>query len=175
MTQLELWPYANTYAINLSGGNKRKLMCLICLLGSPKLVFLDDPTRGVDPVVRIKIGQLIKTLTSSATDSSFVFTTHCMSEAEQICDRICIMINGRIITMGSINYLRDTYGDGQSLTIHGYNTLNAGIEHEDEINIVVMELDTSAVRQNIMSMSQTDLTFKIGSKIKLSQVFLKLN
>mmetsp|Transcript_34422 Transcript_34422/g.29031 ORF Transcript_34422/g.29031 Transcript_34422/m.29031 type:complete len:121 (+) Transcript_34422:345-707(+) len=103
MKQLDLIAFKSTWAMDLSGGNKRKLMCAICLLGSPKLTFLDEPTTGVDPVARMKIRMLIKALTASVCESSFVFTTHWMTEAEQLCDRICILINGRVITIGSIN------------------------------------------------------------------------
>jgi len=117
MNELELNAFSSTYAIDLSGGNKRKLMCAICLLGSPRLTFLDEPTTGVDPVARLKIRRLIKALTTSQSMSSFVFTTHWMTEAEQLCDRICILINGRVITIGSVSYLRDTYGDGYSLVV----------------------------------------------------------
>ena len=110
---LDLEDYMDVRAGNLSGGNKRKLTCALTLLISPKVEFLDEPTTGVDPVSRRSLFKMIKQL----TDSSILLTTHRMDEAEQLCDKIAIMINGTIVCYGSPNYLTQTYGGGNELTV----------------------------------------------------------
>ena len=68
---------------------------------SPHVEFLDEPTTGVDPVSRRSLFKLIKRL----KDTSIVLTTHRMDEAEQLCDKIAIMINGSIVVYGTPTYL----------------------------------------------------------------------
>jgi ATP-binding cassette subfamily A (ABC1) protein 3 len=84
--ELELTDYSKTIAEALSGGNKRKLCCAVCLLASPVLTFLDEPTTGVVPVARRSLFNLLRKL----KDSSVVLTTHRMDEAESLCDKIAI-------------------------------------------------------------------------------------
>lgn len=86
-------------------------MCGLCILSCPLLSFLDEPTTGVDPVARMKLRSTIKTF-SKLKESSYIFTTHWMQEAEQMCDRVCILINGRIIVIGTPDELRRKYGEG---------------------------------------------------------------
>lgn len=75
---LDLTPFAKTVANNLSGGNKRKLVCAMSLIGCPKVEFLDEPTTGVDPVSRRSLFKLLKQL----ENASMILTTHRMDEAE---------------------------------------------------------------------------------------------
>ena len=110
---LDLQEFAQIRAQNLSGGNKRKLACALTLILSPKIEFLDEPTTGVDPVSRRSLFSMIKQL----KNASILLTTHRMDEAEQLCDQIAIMINGRIVCYGSPNYLMKTYGGGYEVTI----------------------------------------------------------
>jgi len=80
-------------------------MCGLCILSCPSLTFLDEPTTGVDPVARMKLRGTIKGF-SKLKQSSYIFTTHWMQEAEQLCDRVCILINGRVIVVGTPDELR---------------------------------------------------------------------
>jgi ATP-binding cassette subfamily A (ABC1) protein 3 len=99
---LDLNAYSNTRAENLSGGNKRKLVCAMSLVANPKVEFLDEPTTGVDPVSRRSLFKMLKSLYSS----SMILTTHRMDEAESLCDNIVIMINGRFVCYGSPGHLK---------------------------------------------------------------------
>lgn len=103
---LNLSQYAKTLACNLSGGNKRKLVCAMSLAGCPTIEFMDEPTTGVDPVSRRSMFNMIKALDKSA----IILTTHRMDEAESLCDNIAIMINGRFCVYGSSSHLKETYG-----------------------------------------------------------------
>ena len=82
----------------LSGGMKRRLVIARGLMNQPDLLFLDEPTTGLDPQARIWIWDLFKQLKSD--NSTIVLTTHYMEEAEVICDRVAIMDNGKILTVG---------------------------------------------------------------------------
>ena len=110
---LDLGPYAKTEAMNLSGGNKRKLVCAMSLIACPSVEFLDEPTTGVDPVSRRSLFKMLKGL----QDSSMILTTHRMDEAESLCDNIAIMINGRFVCYGSPGHLKATYGEGYSVVL----------------------------------------------------------
>lgn len=110
---LELTDFVDTRAGHLSGGNKRKLCCAQTLLVCPKVEFLDEPTTGVDPVSRRSLLRMVKQL----GNSSVLLSTHRMDEAEQLCDNISIMINGKMICYGSPSYLKKIYGKGYTLHI----------------------------------------------------------
>ena len=113
METLDLEPYSNTKAINLSGGNKRKLVCAISLVGNPQIEFLDEPTTGVDPVSCRSLFKMLKSL----KDSSMILTTHRMDEAESLCDKCAIMINGRFACYGSPGQLKQLYGQGYQVFV----------------------------------------------------------
>lgn len=90
----------NAYFGNLSGGQKQKLSILLALLPNPEIVFLDELTTGLDPNARQTMWEHIRELRA---DGRTVFmTTHYMEEAEQLCDRICIIDLGRIIAFGTV-------------------------------------------------------------------------
>lgn len=113
METLELNFFKNTISKNLSGGNKRKLCCAQALMLCPKVLFLDEPTSGVDPVSRRSLNRMVKKMNMA----SVLLTTHRMDEAEQLCDKIAIMINGRFVVFGSPNYLKTQYGQGYTVEI----------------------------------------------------------
>lgn len=103
---LDLIPYGNKMAKDLSGGNKRKLCCAVSLLANPTIDFLDEPTTGVDPIARRSLFKMLKQL----KNSSILLTTHRMDEAESLCDKIAIMINGKFVCFGSPGHLKQRYG-----------------------------------------------------------------
>ena len=83
----------------LSGGQRQRLLLALALINDPKIVFLDEPTTGLDPQARRNFWQLIKNI--KAENKTVVLTTHYMDEAEQLCDEIVVMDHGRIIESGS--------------------------------------------------------------------------
>jgi ATP-binding cassette subfamily A (ABC1) protein 3 len=82
-------------------------------LAAPKLTFLDEPTTGVDPVARRSLFDLLRKL----KDSSVVLTTHRMDEAEALCDKIAIQVNGKFVCYGSPQHLKEKYGQGYKVDI----------------------------------------------------------
>lgn len=97
LEQLGLTGQASTVVRRLSGGQRRRLDVAIGLVGNPELLFLDEPTVGFDPEARYDFHQLIQQV-SSGHDTSIILTTHDLSEAEKLSDRIAILIDGEIAT-----------------------------------------------------------------------------
>jgi ABC-2 type transport system ATP-binding protein len=84
---------------SLSGGQKQRLALACALVGDPDLLFLDEPTTGLDPQARRQLWDLIETFKSAGR--SILLTTHYMDEAERLCDRLVIMDRGKVIARGS--------------------------------------------------------------------------
>jgi ABC-type multidrug transport system ATPase subunit len=109
LDQLTLTGYADRQAMTFSGGTKRKLSLGIALIGNPRIVFLDEPTTGVDPESRRFMWKLIST---TMQGRAVILTTHSMDECEALCSRIGIMVNGRLVCLGSAAHLKATHGPG---------------------------------------------------------------
>ncbi len=89
----------------LSGGQKQRFSIATTLINNPKIVFLDEPTTGLDPQARRNLWELIRGIRANGT--TVVITTHYMDEAEQLCDRVGIMEAGKIMTMNTPDALID--------------------------------------------------------------------
>ncbi len=83
----------------MSGGQKQRFSLATTLINAPRVIFLDEPTTGLDPQARINLWDVIKEINKQGV--TIVLTTHYMDEAEQLCDRLAIMDHGKIITEGS--------------------------------------------------------------------------
>ncbi len=95
--EVQLTDKAKSQAKELSGGQKQRLSIAIGLVNDPKVLFLDEPTTGLDPQARRNLWDLIQTIKAKGT--TIVITTHYMDEAEVLCDRIAIMDGGKIIAL----------------------------------------------------------------------------
>lgn len=89
----------------LSGGQKQRFSIATTLINKPKIIFLDEPTTGLDPQARRNLWDLIRDIRKKGT--TVIITTHYMDEAEQLCDRIAIMDEGRIIALASPDKMID--------------------------------------------------------------------
>lgn len=119
--KLDLAKYADKTSETYSGGNKRKLSTAIALVGNPAIIFLDEPTSGMDPKARRFLWDSINNIVKAGR--SVVLTSHSMEECEALCSRIAIMVNGRFQCLGSIQHLKNRFGDGYVLSIRmpGHN------------------------------------------------------
>jgi len=113
--------HQNKRVEKLSGGTKRKLSLLIAICGYPKQILLDEPTAGMDPSTRRMVWNIIKK-TKSMNDSALIMTTHSMEEAENLCDRLAILVNGRLTCIGSPEHLKMKFGEGYILEIQSKET-----------------------------------------------------
>ena len=103
--QVELGEKRYSRVGGLSGGQKQRLAVACALVGDPQLLFLDEPTTGLDPVSRRQLWELISKF--QAEGKTIVLTTHYMEEAERLCDRVAIVDHGRIIALGTPQELID--------------------------------------------------------------------
>ena len=92
----------------LSGGQKQRLAMACALVGDPELLFLDEPTTGLDPQARRHLWDLVDELKQAGR--TIILTTHYMDEAERLCDRVAIMDHGRIIALGTPQQLIASVG-----------------------------------------------------------------
>lgn len=95
----------------LSGGQKQRLAVACALVSDPDLLFLDEPTTGLDPQARLKLWEIIEQFRSKG--GTILLTTHYMEEAARLCDRVAIMDHGRIIALGTPRALIDSLGADQ--------------------------------------------------------------
>jgi ABC-2 type transport system ATP-binding protein len=99
LERLQLTDKRDTYYSKLSGGQKQRVALALALLNEPQLLFLDEPTTGLDPQIRHEIHGLIQELRDAKR--SILLTTHYIEEAERLCDRVAIIDEGRIIEIGT--------------------------------------------------------------------------
>src|SRR5690242_19391187 len=99
MQKVSLEEKANSWVSKLSGGQKQRLAVACALVGDPELLFLDEPTTGLDPQSRRQLWDIIREL--RAQGRTILLTTHYMDEAERLCDRIAIVDQGKVIALGS--------------------------------------------------------------------------
>ena len=117
LREFDLVPFANKISRSLSGGNKRKLSVAIALIGNPPVIFLDEPSTGVDPVAKRFMWRVINRVASEQGQCSIVLTTHSMEEVEALCSKIGIMVGGRLRCLGSAQHLRNRHGGGFTLDV----------------------------------------------------------
>ncbi|PWZ28267.1 ABC transporter A family member 8 [Zea mays] len=114
-----------------SGGMKRRLSVAVALIGSPKVVYMDEPSTGLDSRSRSDLWSIIR---RAKKDCTIILTTHSMEEAEQLCDRIGIFINGSFHCIGTPKELKARYGGTRILTI------TTSPEHEEAVELIVSRL-----------------------------------
>uniref|UniRef100_A0A671KWK4 ATP-binding cassette sub-family A member 2 n=1 Tax=Sinocyclocheilus anshuiensis TaxID=1608454 RepID=A0A671KWK4_9TELE len=165
LEKLELSKYADKPAGTYSGGNKRKLSTAIALIGYPSLIFLDEPTTGMDPKARRFLWNLI--LDIIKTGRSVVLTSHSMEECEALCTRLGIMVNGRFKCLGSIQHLKNRFGDGYMITVRTKTTTS--------IKEVIRFFNRNFPEAVLKERHHTKIQYQLKSEnISLAQVFSKM-
>jgi ABC-2 type transport system ATP-binding protein len=119
--QLAKWAKASVYA--LSGGMAQRLMVARSILHRPDILFLDEPTAGLDPQSRIALWEILGQLHSGG--QTILLTTHYMEEADQLCDRLAIMDHGKILALDTPAGLKASVGADSIVTVHASGDLNA--------------------------------------------------
>ena len=117
LKSFDLVDYAGKLAGTLSGGNKRKLSVAIALIGDPPIVFLDEPSTGVDPVARRFMWGVISRVATEQRGCTIILTTHSMEEVEALCSSIGIMVGGRLRCLGTSQHLKNKFGQGFMSTL----------------------------------------------------------
>ncbi len=133
----------------LSGGQRQRLFLAVALVNQPRLVFLDEPTTGLDPQARRNFWDLVKRIRAQGT--TIVLTTHYMDEAQVLCDEIAIMDRGRIVTQGRPDaLLRERYpGLIIEIPVGDVHGPLAGLEHRVVAEAGIVEIMTRDVARTI--------------------------
>ena len=118
---------------NLSGGQKQKTGLALALVHSPDLLFLDEPTTGLDPNARRAIWEVIRGL--KAKGKTIILTTHYLDEAQQLSDRVAIMNLGRFAAIGTVDEIIAEHGSGERLEIHGSKKLADYIKENTDLKV----------------------------------------
>lgn len=141
IVDMDLVDYVNIRANNLSGGNKRKLSVSIAMIGNPPLVFLDEPSTGVDPQAKRFMWNIVSKISTLRKKSAVIITTHSMEEAEALATKMGIMVNGEFKCFGSSQHIKDKYGTGYEIELkiktlkeHETNAILAKYDKEPNLN-----------------------------------------
>lgn len=180
---MDLEEHAKKLYQHLSGGLKQRVGIAVALVNDPEVVFLDEPTTGLDPAARHEVWEVIKDLKEQG--KTIFLTTHYMEEAEELADHIAIIHKGKIIAEGTVDELIEQYGSGLVLTFKdGEGSL---FEKLKKIGYKNVRRKNHDIRVNIQDKEElVDLLDKLrDSKTKykeinvrrsnLEEVFLKLS
>ncbi|GJN03426.1 hypothetical protein PR202_ga20870 [Eleusine coracana subsp. coracana] len=143
-----------------SGGMKRRLSVAISLFGDPKVVFMDEPSTGLDPASRNNLWSVVK---EAKKNRAIILTTHSMEEAEVLCDRLGIFVDGGFQCLGNPKELKARYGGTYIFT------MTTSSEHEQEVEQLVHRLSPSASR--IYHISGTQKFELPKQEVKIADVF----
>jgi ATP-binding cassette, subfamily A (ABC1), member 3 len=114
---MNLEQYENKIAGTLSGGNKRKLSVAMSMIGNPPVVFLDEPSAGMDPKARRFMWEIIAKISTRGKNSAVILTTHSMEEAEALSTNMGIMVDGQFKCFGSKQHIKNKFGTGYQVEV----------------------------------------------------------
>ena len=114
LERLDLAEVKDAQVCSFSGGMKRRLTVAMSTIGDPSILFLDEPTTGMDPVSRKHVWRLLQDLKK---DKTIVLTTHAMEEADALADRIAVVVDGSLKCIGTPINLKNAFGDGYNVNI----------------------------------------------------------
>jgi ABC-2 type transport system ATP-binding protein len=167
---------------NLSGGQKQKMGLALALVNNAELLFLDEPTTGLDPNARRAVWDVIRGLKSKG--KTVILTTHYLDEAEQLSDRVAIMNHGQVVAIGTTEEIIETHGSGERLEIHGaeelamyiktHTKLNATYDSKGIISITIKQKEDALTALTAAEQSGLDWRDLHTRRDSLDDVFVKL-
>ena len=167
---------------NLSGGQKQKMGLALSLVNSPELLFLDEPTIGLDPNARRTIWEVLRGLKGKG--KTILMTTHYLEEAAQLSDRVAIMNHGQVVAMGTPDEIIAAHGSGERLEIHGSGELASCLREktslkvdqksEGLISIAIYKKHDALAALTVIEESGLDWSDLRLHRDSLEDVFLKL-
>lgn len=173
---------ADTYFSRLSGGQKQKVGLALSLVNDPQVVFLDEPTTGLDPQARRAVWVVIRNLKKQGR--SVMLTTHYLQEAQELADRVAIMNKGRIITHGTSEEIIEKHGSGERVTVHGdeklaqylkeKTTLTVSYDDKGIVSILLQQKHDALVALEAIEQSGMNWGDLSTQKDDLEEVFVRL-
>ncbi|HCN74540.1 ABC transporter ATP-binding protein [Pseudolactococcus plantarum] len=129
---LDLFDDKDKKALDLSTGMKQRLLLIQAVLHTPKLLFLDEPTSGMDPTLSQEVHRLLVSLKEKGV--TIFLTTHDMQEATELCDEIALLYKGKIIEQGAPQDVIDKYSDKDKVVIRFQNGKSITVPKEETVN-----------------------------------------
>ncbi|CAN8022181.1 unnamed protein product [Ixodes persulcatus] len=165
---VKLAAHAHKRCETYSGGNRRKLSIAAALLGLPGLVFLDEPTAGIDVVARKDIFRALERI-KRASGVSIVLTSHSMAECELACDRIGIMVTGQFRCLGTLPHLKSRFGQGYVMSVK----MAAGVDVD--FKTVREAIEETFPSTKLRHFHGGRFEYLLESKIPWSEVFRRVD
>ncbi|XP_029283093.1 phospholipid-transporting ATPase ABCA1b isoform X2 [Cottoperca gobio] len=166
--KLGLVKYSDKAAGSYSGGNMRKLSTAMALIGAPPVVFLDEPTTGMDPKARRALWNCIHSIIKEGR--SIVLTSHSMEECEALCTRMAIMVNGRFRCLGSVQHLKNRFGDGYTIILR---VAGPDADLLPVMKFIESELSGSTLKEKHRNMLQYQLPSSLTSLTHIFSILAK--
>lgn len=174
--KMNLTDQQGKFSDNLSGGNKRKLCLAMAVIGSVKVLLLDEPTSGMDPQNRRIIWQHIRELKASGL--TILMTTHHLDEAEELADRVAIMSKGKLLALGSSDFIKRNFGEGYYLTITPNFSNETAIGNLDpyrnEIDSTIMKIIEGAKKDEQTAPDVIKYLLPFKSQKRYPELFFEL-
>jgi len=172
----------DVYFLRLSGGQKQKMGLALSLVNDPELVFLDEPTTGLDPQARRAVWEVIRRLKKEGR--SVLLTTHYLQEAEELADRVAIMNHGKLITSGTPAEIIEEHGSGERLTVKGDDRLvsylrdktKLEVERDSEGRISVLLRKKSDALEALQTVEDSGMSWSDLSTVRdsLEDIFVRM-
>lgn len=167
-SELGFQRYLDKKAKVYSGGNKRKLSTAIALLGNPVIIFLDEPTTGIDPAAKRKLWDIVNETRKSG--KAVVLTSHSMEEAEALCTRLAIMVDGQFKCLGNAQHLKNKFAKGFVLIIKIDRDVDAELLAHVK-NRVLQSFPSALFKERFMKL----MTFHVtDDSLKWSEAFASM-
>jgi len=165
LSYCELEEHQNKKVTQLSGGTKRKLSVLLAVCGYPKYIILDEPTAGMDPHTRRFVWNIIEDI-KNKQQSSITMTSHSMEEAEALCDRLTILIDGRLGCIGSPKYLTMTYATDYTLEVESDKLEQFHKSYIESPNSVL-----NGIKYRVTNETEESYKYYIENKCEVGKLF----
>uniref|UniRef100_A0A7S3JIU6 ABC transporter domain-containing protein n=2 Tax=Euplotes harpa TaxID=151035 RepID=A0A7S3JIU6_9SPIT len=150
LKSMNLEQYEHKLAGTLSGGNKRKLSVAIAMLGNPPVVFLDEPSAGMDPKARRFMWDVISKISTRGGKSAVILTTHSMEEAEALSTTMGIMVSGQFQCFGSKQHIKNKFGVGYQVEIKFRHPSPEAIDKQiEDLNVMSLLRDKFAASYKV--------------------------
>ena len=161
---------------NLSGGFKRRLNIALGILHEPKILFLDEPSIGLDPISRNELWKLIKELSSEGT--TIILATNIMEEAEYLCDRVVLLKNGRNIISGTLTEIRRKTPKLETIIIYTQGSVRSNyqkiIQYIHSLQgVMYVEYTNDVIRIKARANYSDEIVRYVISHLKMSSVIVE--
>ena len=174
--QCQLGEFRHRRHENISGGQRQRFLLALALVNRPQLLFLDEPSTGLDPQARHNLWNIVKTI--RAAGKTIILTTHYMEEAQQLCDTVAIMDHGRIIAQGAPEELIRTHCEGVTVVLprgsidHAQGALGLPVSVDGE-TVRIQSANIDDCLRELMAW-KVDLSEMTVQSPNLEHVFLNL-